>query len=183
MVFKLHRLMKWVNHSVDFCDLGYSQQFNLIAITFIEWLNMWQFMFLFTHFSMQSPRLDLTSRACFLKLNKSIFISSKNIRFRRGKSSFTIHIRCMMRLFVLSWSLLAFSLQYLEKRFDRSLRLFGSIMFSIMNVCEWWNFLAEDRKVFGSRVLKLQQNQIKFKGDHRQKCMIHRESAWERNRC
>jgi hypothetical protein len=28
-----------------------------------------------------------------------------------------------------------FSLQYLEMRFNRSLRLFGSIMFSIMNVC------------------------------------------------
>lgn len=28
-----------------------------------------------------------------------------------------------------------FPIQYLEMRFDRSLRLFGSIMFSVMNVC------------------------------------------------
>lgn len=37
-----------------------------------------------------------------------------------------------------SWFLFSipFSLQYLEMRFDRRLRLFGSIMFSIMNVCK-----------------------------------------------
>lgn len=35
-----------------------------------------------------------------------------------------------------------FSLQYLERRFDRSVRLFGSIMFSIMNVCKCWHLLS-----------------------------------------